>query len=188
MTDDRSLERAARSWLEVGPTQAPDRAVEAALLRIETTPQERDSARPVEVAQDDHPCPRRRGRRHRRARGRRRPLRARHRRVPGLAAPASRPPRRPIADSPARPAGVADPPIRRRPTCDSVRGRGLRSGVCASDARPDAPRSRGRHDPHHVHRPGRLGRDSTPRSPIRSGWSERLAAPAGPWSDSRGSG
>jgi hypothetical protein len=42
MTDDRSLERAARSWLENGPTQAPDRAVEAALLRIETTAQERD--------------------------------------------------------------------------------------------------------------------------------------------------
>ncbi len=42
MTDDRSLERAARSWLEAGPSQAPDRAVEAALLRIETTPQERD--------------------------------------------------------------------------------------------------------------------------------------------------
>ena len=42
MTDDRSLERAARSWLENGPTEAPDRAVEAALLRIETTPQERD--------------------------------------------------------------------------------------------------------------------------------------------------
>jgi len=42
MTDDRSLERAARSWLEAGPTQAPDRAVEAALLRIETTSQERD--------------------------------------------------------------------------------------------------------------------------------------------------
>ena len=42
MTDDRSLERAARSWLETGPTQAPDRAVEAALLRIETTAQERD--------------------------------------------------------------------------------------------------------------------------------------------------
>jgi hypothetical protein len=41
MTDDRSLERAARSWIEVGPTQAPPRAVEAALLRIETTPQER---------------------------------------------------------------------------------------------------------------------------------------------------
>lgn len=42
MTDDRSLERAARSWLEHGPTQAPDRAVVTALLRIETTPQERD--------------------------------------------------------------------------------------------------------------------------------------------------
>jgi hypothetical protein len=42
MTDDRSLERAARSWLEAGPTEAPDRAVEAALLRIHTTPQERD--------------------------------------------------------------------------------------------------------------------------------------------------
>ena len=42
MTDDRSLERAARSFIEAGPTQAPDRAVEAALLWIETTPQERD--------------------------------------------------------------------------------------------------------------------------------------------------
>ena len=42
MTDDRSLERAARSWLEMGPTEAPDRAVEAALLRIQTTSQERD--------------------------------------------------------------------------------------------------------------------------------------------------
>ena len=42
MNDDRSLERAARSWLEAGPTQAPDRAVEAALLQIETTSQERD--------------------------------------------------------------------------------------------------------------------------------------------------
>jgi WD40 repeat protein len=42
MTDDRSLERAARSWIETGPTQAPERAVEAALLRIQTLPQERD--------------------------------------------------------------------------------------------------------------------------------------------------
>jgi hypothetical protein len=42
MTDDRSLERAARSWLESGPTEAPDHAVEAALLRIQTTNQERD--------------------------------------------------------------------------------------------------------------------------------------------------
>ena len=41
MTDDRSLERAARSWLESGPTEAPDRAVEAALLRIQTTRQDR---------------------------------------------------------------------------------------------------------------------------------------------------
>ena len=42
MTDDRTLERAARSWIEVGPTQAPEEAVDAALLRIQTTPQERD--------------------------------------------------------------------------------------------------------------------------------------------------
>ena len=42
MTDDRSLERAARSWLESGPTEAPDHAVDAALLRIQTTRQERD--------------------------------------------------------------------------------------------------------------------------------------------------
>jgi Tol biopolymer transport system component len=42
MTDDRSLERAARSFIEAGPTQAPDRAVEAALLQIESTTQERD--------------------------------------------------------------------------------------------------------------------------------------------------
>ena len=42
MTDDRSLERAARSWIETGSTTAPDHAVEAALARIQTTPQERD--------------------------------------------------------------------------------------------------------------------------------------------------
>ena len=42
MTDDRTLERAARSWLEDGPTRAPDRAVDAALSRIQTTRQERD--------------------------------------------------------------------------------------------------------------------------------------------------
>ena len=42
MTDDRSLERAARSWIEVGPTLALEEAVGAALLRIQTTPQERD--------------------------------------------------------------------------------------------------------------------------------------------------
>jgi hypothetical protein len=42
MTDDRSLERAARSWLEEGPTRAPDRPVEAALARIQSTKQQRD--------------------------------------------------------------------------------------------------------------------------------------------------
>lgn len=42
MTDDRSLDRAARSFLEPGPTRAPEAAVEAALRLIQTTPQERD--------------------------------------------------------------------------------------------------------------------------------------------------
>lgn len=42
MNDDRTLERAARSWLEEGPTQAPDRTVEGALSRIQATRQERD--------------------------------------------------------------------------------------------------------------------------------------------------
>jgi hypothetical protein len=42
MNDDRSLERAARSWIEEGPTRAPDRPVDAALRTIESTPQERD--------------------------------------------------------------------------------------------------------------------------------------------------
>jgi hypothetical protein len=42
MTDDRSLERVARAWLEIGPTTAPDRAVDAALLRIQSTHQDRD--------------------------------------------------------------------------------------------------------------------------------------------------
>ena len=42
MTDDRSLERTARSWIEAGPTRAPEHAVEAALMTIESTPQERD--------------------------------------------------------------------------------------------------------------------------------------------------
>jgi hypothetical protein len=42
MTDDRTLERAARSFIESGPTRAPERVVETALLRIETTSQERN--------------------------------------------------------------------------------------------------------------------------------------------------
>ena len=45
MTDDRalerSLERAARSWLEAGPTRAPEHAIEAALRHIDHTTQER---------------------------------------------------------------------------------------------------------------------------------------------------
>jgi len=39
---DRALERAARSWIEEGPTRAPDRPVEAALAMVQTTKQERD--------------------------------------------------------------------------------------------------------------------------------------------------
>jgi hypothetical protein len=42
MTDDRSLERAARSWIEVGPTAAPPHVVDTALDLIAHTPQERD--------------------------------------------------------------------------------------------------------------------------------------------------
>ena len=42
MSDDRTFERNARAWLELGPTDAPDRVVEAALLAIEQTDQERD--------------------------------------------------------------------------------------------------------------------------------------------------
>ena len=42
MSDDRTIERGARAWLELGPTQAPDHAVEAALRTIDTTSQERD--------------------------------------------------------------------------------------------------------------------------------------------------
>jgi len=44
--NDRSLERAARSWIEEGPTRAPDRPVDAALARIQTTRQERRLALP----------------------------------------------------------------------------------------------------------------------------------------------
>jgi hypothetical protein len=42
MNDDRQFERNARTWLEIGPTDAPGRVVENALLTIETTPQDRD--------------------------------------------------------------------------------------------------------------------------------------------------
>jgi hypothetical protein len=42
MSDDRTFERTARSWLELGPTDVPDRVIADALSAIETTPQERD--------------------------------------------------------------------------------------------------------------------------------------------------
>jgi hypothetical protein len=42
VNDERSFERTAREWLELGANQAPDRAVQSVLLAIETTPQERD--------------------------------------------------------------------------------------------------------------------------------------------------
>lgn len=42
MSDDRLFERRARAWLELGPTEAPDRPVQAALRAIESTSQERD--------------------------------------------------------------------------------------------------------------------------------------------------
>ena len=42
MTDEQRFEREARAWLDLGPTRAPDRTVEAALLEIDQTPQERD--------------------------------------------------------------------------------------------------------------------------------------------------
>ena len=42
MTDERSLERAARSWIEIGPTAAPPHVVDVALDLIAHTPQERD--------------------------------------------------------------------------------------------------------------------------------------------------
>ena len=42
MTDERSLERAARLWIEVGPTAAPPHVVDAVLDLIANTPQERD--------------------------------------------------------------------------------------------------------------------------------------------------
>lgn len=51
MSDDRSFERRARAWLELGPTDAPDRVVESALFTIESTPQERDLRIPWRIFQ-----------------------------------------------------------------------------------------------------------------------------------------
>ena len=45
MTDDRNFDRLARAWLELGPDEAPDRAVSAVLQAVETTPQVRPLSR-----------------------------------------------------------------------------------------------------------------------------------------------
>lgn len=42
MTHDETFERVARDWLELGPSDAPDRAIQAVLLQIESTSQDRD--------------------------------------------------------------------------------------------------------------------------------------------------
>ena len=41
MTDDLRFERLARDWLERGPVEAPPDVIEAALMEIDTTHQER---------------------------------------------------------------------------------------------------------------------------------------------------
>lgn len=46
MSDDRLFERNAQAWLETGPSTAPRRVVDAALLAIETTSQQRDLRAP----------------------------------------------------------------------------------------------------------------------------------------------
>jgi hypothetical protein len=42
MNDEQRFDRTARTWLEDGPTRAPDRPVVAALAEVSTTSQERD--------------------------------------------------------------------------------------------------------------------------------------------------
>jgi hypothetical protein len=46
MSDDMQFERDVRRWIELGPDRAPERAVQAVLLAIETTPQERGRLAP----------------------------------------------------------------------------------------------------------------------------------------------
>ena len=46
MNDERAFERTLGGWLEAGPTQAPDRTVEAVLLTIANTSQERGRSVP----------------------------------------------------------------------------------------------------------------------------------------------
>lgn len=50
MSDDRTFERNARSWLELGPADAPDRVIEDALFIIDSTSQERDLGIPWRFA------------------------------------------------------------------------------------------------------------------------------------------
>jgi hypothetical protein len=45
MTSERDFDRLARAWLELGPNEAPDRAVAAVLQAAETTPQVRRLSR-----------------------------------------------------------------------------------------------------------------------------------------------
>ncbi len=46
MTSERDFDRIARAWLDLGPNEAPDRAVDAVLQAVETTPQVR---RPIRL-------------------------------------------------------------------------------------------------------------------------------------------
>ena len=55
MNDDRTLERAARSFIEVGPTRAPEHAVDAALAPDRNDPTGTGSSDPVEVPHHDTP-------------------------------------------------------------------------------------------------------------------------------------
>jgi trimeric autotransporter adhesin len=47
MSDDPRFERIARDWLEVGPAQAPDHAIQAVLLALPSTPQDRGQRVPL---------------------------------------------------------------------------------------------------------------------------------------------
>jgi Tol biopolymer transport system component len=49
MSDDHAFDRAAHAWLELGPTQAPRRVVEAALRAIDTTAQHQDLRVPLRL-------------------------------------------------------------------------------------------------------------------------------------------
>lgn len=50
MNDDRAFERGTRSWLEAGSDSTPAAAIDAVLLAVRTTPQERDLRIPRRIA------------------------------------------------------------------------------------------------------------------------------------------